>query len=552
MADNNETKWYGWGLANKEYNLTRRGNFWPYLTEKLRLEDIKTPPVNLQDIILPAPDPYGLASHLERVVGANNVRTDNLSRITHAMGKSYIDLIRIRRGIIENAPDIIVYPENEEQILAILLLATEAQAAIIPFGGGSSVVGGVEAIKLEHQSAAITLDLRNLNKVLNIDEVSMVATIEAGIFGPQLEKSLQERGYTLGHYPQSFEFSTLGGWLATRSAGQQSNKYGRIEDMVMSLSMVTVDSIISTLDVPASASGPSVKQLLVGSEGLYGIISKAKMRINRMPKARLYHGVLFKEFYFGVQAIRMMNQQGIVPAMARLSDESESEALIKMRAESESVFENTLMKAGKWYIQKRGYTGSNCVMILGFEESENAQRAMKAALEICKANDGMDMGSHPGESWYRERFELPYLRDTLLDRGIMIDTLETATTWSNLLEVYNQVKEAIADAVKTFNRQTPPLIFCHISHSYHDGASLYFTFIAKQVKGAEVAQWQAIKTAACNAILEAGATISHHHGVGRDHARWALKEHGKQASQALTQVKNVFDPAGILNPGKFL
>lgn len=554
MSDNTELKWYGWGLANKSFDLKRRTNFWPYLNERLQITS-NTPslPVDIRDIKLPPVNDAGLAGRFAELLGANAVRTDSLARITHALGKSYIDLVRGRQGQIENAPDLVLYPQNESQVFEILKIAAQSRAAIIPFGGGTSVVGGIEAIKESGQSAAISLDLTRLTKIGEIDELSRLVTIEAGIKGPDLERELQSRGYTLGHYPQSFEFSTLGGWVATRSAGQQSNKYGRIEDMVFSVTMATPKDIVTSTEVPATATGPSVKELIVGSEGLYGVITKAKMRIQKLPPHRQYRGVMFKDFFFGSQAIRTIVQQGLTPTTMRLSDEAETEAIMKMRVESESVFESALAKAGKWYLKNRGYVKETCLMILGFEGDEaTIKHETKAALDICNQHNGIDLGLRVGEHWYRDRFELPYLRDTLLDQSIMLDTLETCTTWSNLLEVYTRVKEALVDGVKSFDFKLQPLVFCHISHSYIDGASLYFTFLTKQAKTKELEQWQIVKKAASQAILASGGTISHHHGVGRDHAPWAKREHGSLAIAALANVKHAFDPAGILNPGKFL
>lgn len=551
MAQQQELKWYGWGLANKNFDLSRRHNFWPYLREKLELKDDQlSPPINLSDIKLSASQ-SGLAAKFEQILDSSQVRKDDLARITHSMGKSYLDLIRIRKGTISHPPDLVLYPKTESQVLDILRLASDLKVAVIPFGGGTSVVGGVEAIKDNGQTAAISLDLSQLNQIVNIDEVSLVATIEAGILGPTLEKNLQAKGYTLGHYPQSFEFSTLGGWLAARSAGQQSNRYGRVEDMAASVTLASPIDMLTTLDAPASAAGPSIKQLLIGSEGIFGVITKAKMRINKAPTIKNYRAVLFKDFLAGSQAIRSVIQSGLVPATIRLSDDFETGAFMKMRAESESMLENAISKAGKWYLKNRGYSASPCLMILGFESSdESINKEAKAALDICKHYEGLNLGTRVGQHWYKERFELPYLRDTLLDYSIMLDTLETATTWSNLSNLYRAVQIALTESVKSFG--FAPMVFCHISHSYHDGASLYFTFLSKQTKGSEVEQWQAVKTAASEAILANGGTISHHHGVGRDHAAWAQREIGKLAVTALNSMKQVFDPAGILNPGKLI
>ncbi|MEW6736441.1 MAG: FAD-binding oxidoreductase [Acidobacteriota bacterium] len=554
MPEKCQMKWYGWGSAEKTFDLSRRRHFWPYLNEKLGLSgEERSLPVELDSIKLPNIDTANLVTRFAKLLGANAVHTDQLTRVTHAAGKSYLDLIRVRLGLLESAPDLVLYPENEAQVLAILQLAAEARIAVIPFGGGTSVVGGVEALKRADQIATVSLDLSCLNRLAEIDEVSLLANIEAGIRGPELERQLQQRGYTLGHYPQSFEFSTLGGWVATRSAGQQSTKYGKIEDMCASVTVVTPAEIFSTLNTPASAAGPSIKDLLIGSEGLYGVITQAQMRIHKLPATRLYRVVLFKDFAAGAQAIRRIIQEDLTPATVRLSDEFETAAFMKMRAESDSVLTAALTKVGRFWLKNRGYLDNSSLMILGFEDSESrVHQESKAALEICRQYDGIDLGARAGRLWYKDRFELPYLRDLLLDRAVLIDTLETATTWRNLMNVYQRVREALHTAIVGFHWQAKPLVFCHISHSYRDGASLYFTFLARQAQGAEIAQWQAAKTAASEAIVASGATISHHHGVGRDHACWARYEHGRLGTEGLTALKRTFDPTGILNPGKLL
>lgn len=554
MSEKQEMRWYGWGREDKSFDLSRRPAFWPYLVDRLGLDvNTKTTPVSINFIRLPPADISGLARQFESILGTGGVRDDDYARIVHSMGKSYFDLIRIRKGLIDNPPDLVLYPETIAQIASVLRLAADRKVAVIPFGGGTSVVGGVEPLRGEGHVSAVSLDLSRMNRLVEIDDRSMLATLEAGIRGPAIEGHLQKRGYTLGHFPQSFEYSTLGGWLATRSAGQQSNRYGKIEDMVSSITLVTADGAVSTLDAPAAAVGPSGKELIVGSEGLFGVIARARMRIHRAPQARIYRGVLFHDFSSGIQAVREIVQAGLQPATLRLSDEAETEMAMKMRIESESFFESAILKAGKWYLRNKGYEESSSLMILGFEDTETAaQSGLKAALEIARSHSGIDIGGSAGELWYRDRFETPYLRDTLLDHAVMIDTLETATTWNNLDAVYKGVKEALKKGVLGFNHSTPPLVLCHISHSYTDGASLYFTFMARQVAGAEAEQWQAVKVSAMDAILSLGAAVSHHHGIGRDHAHWAQLQHGKLFTEAFVAVKKTFDPEGILNPGKFL
>jgi len=545
-------RWWGWGYEEIRYPLGKRPFFLPFLQDKLEVKAQPILPIpSWEEIELPPPrlTPEVL-EEISRIVGEKNLSVSHYERLSHALGKSYTDLIRIRLKQVDAAPDAVVFPGKEEEISAILDIASIHRIAIIPFGGGTTVVGGVAPLSPEGFSGTICLDLKRMNRLLNLDEVSRTATFEAGILGPELEKTLNERGFTLGHFPQSFEFSSLGGWIATRSAGQKSTGYGKIEDMVISLRVVTPVGVLDTPSVPASASGPSLKELLIGSEGVYGIITRATLRIHPLPERIEHLGLIFPSFPEGIEAIREMLQKGLFPATVRLSDPFETEASFALREVGHGIKESATRLVLS-YLRKRGFIPGGSILILGAEGAEKeVKRVVKECVSIAKKHGGLNLGRSVGESWYRERFLLPYLRDDLITWGVMVDTLETATLWSNLLKLYNLVREALVKAIEETG--SPAYVMCHISHCYPEGASLYYTFFGRQLWGREIEQWWHVKRAATEAILAGKGTLSHHHSVGLDHKQWLEREHGKAGVEVLRTVKNLLDPYGIMNPGKLL
>lgn len=547
-------KWWGWGDPSKSFSLEGREALVEFLKDRLGVPmDPACLPVPLERVRL---GPCRLGStaldRLERSIGRERISCGFAVRVEHAAGKSYRDLVRIRQGNAECAPDAVVYPSAEEDICACLEWASETDVAVVPFGGGTSVVGGVEALARQDQKGIVCLDLSRLNRVLLVDRLSRVARVQAGIRGPDLERALNREGFTLGHFPQSFEYSTAGGWVATRSAGQQSTLYGKIENMVLSLRMVHPGGILETLGVPARASGPDWNQIVAGSEGILGIISEIAFRIHPMPSERRSGAFFFRSFEKGVDACREILQCGLAPAVLRLSDGVETDFGMRLRPKSAGRGKRTIEEAGVWVLERMGYRReSRCLLILGFEGIRGAVSGpWKRAKEVCSDHGAFFLGSGPGELWYRERFEHPYLRDVLLDRGVLIDTLETSATWENLLPLYQAVGRTLEGSIAQTGVRG--LVMAHLSHCYPCGSSLYFIFLARQAAGAELDQWWTIKKAASDCILEHGGTISHHHGVGVDHALWAEREQGASAMAGLKSLKSCFDPRGVLNPGKVL
>jgi alkyldihydroxyacetonephosphate synthase len=482
---------------------------------------------------------------LASAVGTEHVRDDREARVGHAVGRGYVDLVRIRSGDGTNAPDAVVAPASPEQVAGVLRACSDAGLAVVPFGGGTSVVGGVEPLRGDH-GAVIALDLTGLDRLVAVDRTSLTAVLEPGLRGPEVEAALRGHGLTLGHYPQSFEYATLGGWVATRSAGQASTGYGRIDELVAGLRCVAPAGALDLPPVPASAAGPSLRQLLVGSEGTLGVITLAALRVHPAPVASRYEGWFFRSFAAGVEAFSALAQDGAPVDVARLSDEPETRLALVLAGPDGSL----RSRLGAAYLRARGYR-EGCLAVVGWEGDEDgiARRAghARALLRRC---GGAALGRGPGEAWAASRYQAPYLRDALLDRGVMVETLETATQWSQLLELHAAVGAALRQALEA--RGTPPLLACHVSHLYPTGASLYFTFLARQEEGAELAQWAAAKRAAGEAIAARRATITHHHAIGRDHLPWMEAEVGEVGLDALRALKYQLDPAGIMNPGKLV
>jgi alkyldihydroxyacetonephosphate synthase len=536
-------RWWGWGDPQHPPGLPPHAL--GFLEQAIGPAGAPRAPVALSAVRL-APSSLDGATleALRAIVGSEQVRDGHEERVLHAAGKGYPDLVRLRGGEPEGAPDAVVLPCDSQELAALLELCARRSVAVVPFGGGTSVVGGVEPLRGAHASV-IVLDTRRMCEVLELDERSRTVRVGAGIRAPALERWLAARELTLGHYPQSFEYVSLGGCAATRSAGQASSGYGAIEKMIVGLRMTSPSGEIELRAQPASAAGPSLRQLLIGSEGTLGVISELSLRVREAPRERIYEGVFFEDFVAGTEALRALAQHGATPVLARLSDEAETRMSLALAGTG-----GVKGRLGRLYLRARGY-GEGCLAILGYEgEPRQTQARRERGLEIVREAGGLSVGRSPGEAWLKGRFSAPYLRDELLTHGVMVETLETATQWSNLAHLHAAVGGAIGAALR--DGGTPGLVMCHVSHLYETGASLYFTFVARQREGEELSQWRAVKEAASRAIVEGGGTITHHHAVGRDHAQWLQDEVGREGVAALGALKGELDPAGIMNPGKLL
>jgi alkyldihydroxyacetonephosphate synthase len=508
-----EQVFWGWGEPGAGPSLADQAL--GFLRDELGVSgDIVARPVSLDEVRVR--EPAIAPALLRRLEAIAEVRTDREERVLRCRGKSYLDLLAQRAGDCEDAPDAVVAPAEHDHVLAVLQACNEAGVAVVPFGGGTSVVGGLEPLRGPFE-ALISLDLARMDGVIAVDPRARTATLQPGLRLPEADRALAAHGLRLAHLPQSYEWATVGGCVATRSAGQASTGRGRIDANLTAVRVATPLGELSTRDAPASAAGPELRQLVAGSEGVLGVITAVTLRVHPVAAER-YEAWLLPEFEAGCEALRRLEQAGLAPDVARLSDEDETRY--------------TLALGG---VPLRRLLGGRCLLIL----SSSSRR--REVARIVRAAGGRYATRRPGERWAHSRFDGPHLRDDLLDRGVLVETLETATTWSNLMNLRGAVRAALPGV----------LVGCHVSHLYPTGASLYFIVLGRQ-EDDPAGQWRRLKSAATEAIVAAGGTITHHHAVGRDHAPWMASEVGELGVGVLRAVKDRCDPAGIMNPGKLL
>jgi alkyldihydroxyacetonephosphate synthase len=517
-----EQVFWGWGEPGAGPELP------PHAADWLRSElgvsgEVVSRPVGLADVALREPAlPAGLRERLEAICA---VRDDRELRVLRAAGKSYLDLLAQRAGACEDAPDAVVQPGSADEVRAVLEACAAAEVAVVPFGGGTSVVGGV-APERGGRAAVVSLDLGRMDAVVGVDARSQIARLQPGLRLPEADHALAAHGFTLGHFPQSYEWATVGGCVATRSAGQASTGFGRIEENVVALDLVSPAASVSTREKPMSAAGPLTRELLIGSEGAFGVITEVALRVRPLAHDRRYEGYFLPSFVEGVEVLRSLAQDELAPDVARLSDEEETAVGLAL--------------AGRARLGKVLERVRPCLLILGWEGDIEARRGEARRRLLAGPGRALPGGQGAGAAWLRSRYAGPHLRDDLLDRGLLVETLETATTWSRL----EALRAAVYRALDGLH------VGCHISHVYPTGASLYFTALGVR-DGDPAAQWQRYKAAACDAIVEHGGTLTHHHAVGRDHAPWLPRE-DPGGVELLRALKERLDPAGIMNPGKLL
>lgn len=528
-------KHWGWGYEDQQPSLADLKASAAEIRGRLGFGGEAVEPVPLDRIELPAPRLRPPASLAEIVTA------ERRERVSHALGKAYRDVVRGFRGEIRNPPDLVARPRDEAEVEAVLEWCANAGAAAIPYGGGTSVVGGVEPRLGEQHAGAVTIDLGALGRVLEVDPISRAARIQAGALGPALNEQLAEHELTLRHFPQSFEYSTLGGWIATRAGGHFATVWTHIDDLVESVRAITPSGWWESRRLPGSGAGPSPDRMLIGSEGILGVITEAWMRVHRRPEHKLSAGVAFDSFAVGAEAVRALAQSGLNPANCRLLDEAESE----------------LTHADE---------SGRATLVLGFESADQPVDAlMDQALELAR-----DHGGDPGEvrgrraggdgradavgAWRHAFLAAPYLRDTFVAVGVLSDTFETAITWDRFADFHATVIEtarrAVAEAAGSpAEGQGAPKLMCRFTHVYADGPAPYFTILAPARRGSEVEQWDEIKAAVSDAVIDAGGTITHHHAVGRDHRPWYDRQRPAPFAEALRAAKQAVDPAAVLNPG---
>ncbi len=525
-------RWNGWGETGFEYPL-------PAGAEGFLADKLGAPP---------APADASLDSALElvppsRLETAAGMSTDPLDRLLHAHGQSLPDWIALRSGKIGRTPDAVAYPADAEQVRRLLLWAAQQGLSLIPYGGGTSVVGHINPEMGD--APVLTLDLGQMNRMLEFDPVSRLARFEAGATGPAIEGKLNELGYTLGHFPQSWEYSTLGGWIATRSSGQQSYRYGRIEQLFAGGSLETPAGPLQLSSLPASAAGPDLRQLVLGSEGRLGVLTEASVRIRPLPEREQFLGLFFHTWDDGLMAARTLVQEVVPLSLLRLSDSAETETTLALAGHER------MLGLGQNALTLLGFGSSRCLMILGLSgDARTIGSARNRALEVVRSFGGLNTGTLIGKQWRRSRFKTPYLRNTLWERGYALDTLETALPWKDFDAARQKTLQAIKRAFASL--PLPLLVFSHLSHVYADGASFYITYLFPRDADPDAAlgAWRLAKEAASETILACGGTISHQHGVGVDHRAHLPAEKGRLGLQLLRSAAVTLDPDGMMNPGK--
>lgn len=525
-------RWNGWGDVSVPYPLG--GVARQYLHEQLG-EGISIADVSLASVLARLP--------ASRLPAHPLISQDPLERLLHARGQSLPDWIALRSGRIGAYPDGVAYPTSDEEVRQLLTLARQAGARVIPYGGGTSVVGHINP--LAAGAPVLTVDLSRLNSLLHLDPFSQLAEFGAGVKGPDLEAQLNAQRATLGHFPQSFELSTLGGWIATRSSGQQSLYYGRIENLFAGGHLETPRGSLEVPPLPASAAGPDLRHLVLGSEGRFGIITRAIVRIRPLPEAEAFYGVFFQHWQAGLEAVRSLVQAGLGLSMLRLSDAMETQSTLALSGK------DRLLPWVERGLSLLGYPAERCLLVFGVSGSRNSVRLLtRQAIAICRQWGGLFTGSTIGKTWQKSRFLTPYLRNTLWELGYATDTLETAIPWAKVKETAQAILDALRTGLQAQDERV--LAFAHLSHVYRDGASIYVTYLFRRSgdPDQDLERWQTLKMAASRAILAHGGTISHQHGVGIDHLPYLENEKGALGMDVIRAVYRAFDPEGIMNPGK--
>jgi alkyldihydroxyacetonephosphate synthase len=513
-------KFWGWGYEGSGLAPEEQHRLLQFYTDRFGLDGAALGPApTVDDIALPPPrlGPPPRLAHL--------CSTEPYERLVHTYGKSFPEAVRIWAHQFDSAPDVVAIPHTEDDVIAVLEWAGDACAAVIPFGAGSSVVGGVDPAVGEGFAGTISLDVKGLDQVLEVDRISRAARIQAGILGPVLEAALKPHGLTLRHFPQSFEFSTLGGWIATRSGGHFATLFTHIDDFVESLRVVTPAGVLESRRLPGSGAGPSPDRLIIGSEGALGVITEAWMRLQDRPTFRAGAALAFDDFLAGARAVRAVGQAGLFPSNLRLVDAAECAV--------------NGVNDGSW-----------ALLVLALESADHPVDPWQSrALELVQDHGGRllpDRGA--AEAWRTAFIRMPYQRELLVPQGLIVDTFETAITWDRLEAFHKEVMTATEQAIREATGR-PGLVTCRFTHVYPDGAAPYFSFHAAGRADALIEQWRHIKERASDAVIEGGGTITHHHAVGRDHMPWYERQRPALFGAALAAAKRALDPAGILNPG---
>ncbi len=552
MTSVKHMKWWGWGVDGVGFHYEDKPGFAPFVLNAVGLDLLTAERASepaFSDLKVPKSNATAaFTKKLVAIVGDENVSTDDMLRVIHTYGKSLRDLVRIRGNMIERSPDVVVYPADEAEVQKVVDAAVAANAVIIPFGGGSNIASSLEPLPTEKRTI-ISLDLGRLHKVIDIDADSGLARIQAGAQGPDLEAQLNSKGWTIGHFPDSFTHSTVGGWVATRSSGMQSDKYGDIADIARGLRVVRPGGVLVLRPLPSTSSGPSVREMILGSEGRLGVITEVTVQVHRVPEKRDVYAYFFPNWKAGIAAMQEISESDATPSITRISDSNEtgfSLATSKNRKGFAKFLAGTvlpgMMKSKGWNLE------DICLSFIGYEGSvSHAKRQKKLVDAIVKKHGGMGVGTGPGILYDQKKFDTPYLRDFLLDMGAAGDVSETAAPWSKLVELH---EAAYAAAQKAYDEiGIKGWIMSHLSHSYHSGACLYFTFAFVFDKD-PIGEYNTVKRAIQQAFVDNHGTISHHHGVGLEHAPWLEEDISSEGVAVMRALIGGADPEKNFNPGK--
>lgn len=524
-------RWNGWGEHDQEYPLdaVARG----FLRDRLG-PGTAVPQATLESVLSALPAPR---------IACAGFDASPESRLRHARGQSYRDWLALKYGRIGPVADAVALPSTLAEVEAALALATQAGALIIPWGGGTSVAGHLDVP--EPGPPLVNLSLERLNRLTDFDATSQLARFGAGTPGPQVEAQLRGRGFMLGHFPQSYEYSTVGGWVVTRSSGQQSLRYGRIEQLFAGGTLLTPRGTMSVGGAPASSAGPDLREFVLGSEGRLGILGEASLRVRPIPEREDFHAVFFPTWHLGVEAIRQLTQADLPLSMLRLSNEIETETQLTLSGHDKAI------AWLKRYLKLRGSGARPVMMVVGFTGlNREVLRARREALTLCKASRGVHAGRMIGQGWAKNRFRGPYLRNALWDAGYGADTVETCINWPQATALMRAIETNACEAFAADNEKVHA--FTHLSHVYRQGCSIYSTFVFRAAGDydADLARWRRLKSRVSETIVAHGGTISHQHGVGTDHAPYLPAEKGALGMDLIRAVARELDPLGCMNPGK--
>ena len=548
-----QQKWWGWGAEGIQFSFADKPKFAPFVMDVIGVDVTKPAPrvAELSSFDIPTTQlAADLRAALVDAIGEEYVVEDDEYRVIHAFGRGVRDLVRVRRGQFGRLPDAVVYPGSEDDVAAIVNAAVAHDAVVIPYGGGSNIVGALEAVPTETRQV-LSIDMGRMNKVLEIDGASGLARIQAGVLGPDMEVQLNAKGWTMGHFPDSFVWSTLGGWIATRSTGMQSDKYGDIADITRGLRMVMDGQVLVLRPLPSSSSGPSVREMVLGSEGRLGIITEAWVNVHRLPPVREIQAYFFPTYDAGLQAMQWITESDAAPSITRVMDANETQFSMANGKKSSRV-SHLMTRAIQEVMTRKGWDLNQIALgFVGYEGMAVHVRYEKSLVgKVVSRADGMSVGKGPGVLYDQKKYDIPYIRDFLLDRGIPADVSETATPWALLKQIHDTTVAAASKAMEKAGVQG--FIMCHLSHSYHSGACQYFTFAINDSSEHNMESYDLVKRAIQQSFMDNGGTVSHHHGVGEEHSPWLDQDISPAGVFIQRKLFDGVDPDRRFNPGKII